>query len=121
MTLRRRRRQARTQGALVLAAGEAYGCDRGHSLAALQRGSGGSRLRSETSFLERLVVARQGLADPLGERLGGHARLLALSPQLLDGHVARRVDLCARDDPRRPVLVPYPDVLHPDLEVRIAR
>ena len=64
---------------------------------------------------------RQRLADPLGERLGGETRLVALAAQLLDRHVARGVDLGARDDPRRPVLVPHPDVLHLGVEERVAR
>src|SRR5205085_12057422 len=34
---------------------------------------------------------------------------------------ARGVDLGARDDPRRPVLVPHPHVLHLQVEERVAR
>src|SRR6266581_5691218 len=40
-----------------------------------------------------VVVRRERLADLLGERFGGEARLVALAAQLLDGHVARRPDL----------------------------
>ena len=47
--------------------------------------------------------------------------LVALAAQLLDGDVARRVDLGPRDHPRRPVLVPDPDVLHLQVEERVAR
>src|SRR5206468_1424734 len=57
----------------------------------------------------------------LGERLGRELGLVALAAQLLDGDVARRVDLSPRDDPRRAVLVPDPDVLHLDVEERVAR
>src|SRR2546423_4182275 len=72
------------------------------------------------SWLERLVVGAQRLADALGERLGGQRRLVAVAAQLLDGHVARGVDLGARNDPGRAVLVPDPDVLHLQLEERVA-
>ena len=68
-----------------------------------------------------VVVARERLADPLGERLGGERRLVALAAQLLDRDVARGVDLGARDHPRRAVLVPDPDVLHLQVEERVAR
>ena len=61
------------------------------------------------------------LPDALGEVLRGQARLLALTAQLLDRDVAGGVDLGARDDPARPVLVPHPDVLHAHVEERIAR
>src|SRR3954471_6437529 len=64
------------------------------------------------------VVRAERLADLLCERLGGELRLLALPAQLLDGDVARGVDLGARDHPRRPVLVPDPYVLHPQVEER---
>src|SRR5437868_1109532 len=67
------------------------------------------------------VVARKGLADLLGQRLGGELRLVALAAQLLHRHVARGVDLGPRDDPRWAVLVPDPNVLHLQVEERIAR
>src|SRR5215471_14096407 len=51
-----------------------------------------------------VVVGGERLADPLGQRFGGHAGLVALAAELLDGHVARGVDLGARDDPGRAVL-----------------
>src|SRR2546429_4789454 len=72
------------------------------------------------SWLERLVVGAQRLADALGERLGGQRRLVAVAAQLLDGHVAGGIDLGPRDDPGRAVLVPDPDVLHLQLEERVA-
>ena len=53
--------------------------------------------------------------------LCGQPRLLALAAELLDRDVARGVHLGTRDDPARPVLVPHPDVLHPDVEERVAR
>src|ERR1700751_4665454 len=59
-----------------------------------------------------LVVGAERLADSLGQRFRGQAGLVALAAQLLDRHVARGVDLGARDDPGRAVLVPDPDVLH---------
>ena len=65
-----------------------------------------------------LVFGAERLADALGERLGGQLRLVALAAQLLDRDVARREDLGPRDDPRRPVLVPDPDVLELELEKR---
>ena len=70
-----------------------------------------------------LRARRRGreVAHPLGERLGGERRLLAVAAELLDGHVARRPDLDARDHPRRPALVPDPDVLHLHLEERVRR
>ena len=68
-----------------------------------------------------LVVGAERLADPLGQRFRGQAGLVALAAQLLDGHVARGVDLGARDDAGRAVLVPDPDVLHLQLEERVAR
>src|SRR5205814_138995 len=66
-------------------------------------------------------VGGERLAEPLGERLRRQLRLVAFGTKLLDRNVARRVDLRAGNDPRRPVLVPDPDVLHLDLEERIAR
>src|SRR5262249_50010784 len=69
----------------------------------------------------QVVVRRHAFADLLGERLGGEVRVLALAAQLLDGDVARRPDLSARDDPRRAVLVPHPDVLHAQVEERVVR
>src|SRR5581483_10070084 len=77
-----------------------------------------STARSMAGRRLQVVVAAQRLADPLGERLGGERRLVALAAQLLDRHVAGREDLGARDDPRRPVLVPDPDVLEVELEER---
>src|SRR6476619_7713911 len=68
-----------------------------------------------------VVVARKRLADALGEILGRERGLVALAAQLLDGHGARRVYLGPRNDPRRPILVPHPDVLHSQMEERIAR
>ena len=70
-------------------------------------------------FPTSVVVGAQALADLLGERLRGQARLVALSTQLLDGHVARRPRLGARDNPSRTVLVPHPDVLHLQVEERV--
>src|SRR4051794_36856767 len=64
------------------------------------------------------VFGAERLADPLGEILGRERRLVAVAAQLFDRHVARREDLRARDDPRRPVLVPDPDVLEVELEER---
>src|SRR5581483_10890913 len=61
------------------------------------------------------------LADALRQRLGREDRLVALAAELLDRHVARGVDLGARDHPRRAILVPDPDVLHLQLEERVAR
>src|SRR5206468_12995369 len=61
------------------------------------------------------------LADLLGERLGGQAGLVALRTELLDGDVPGRPGLGTRDDPRRPVLVPHPDVLHLQMEERVGR
>src|SRR5207244_2091411 len=57
----------------------------------------------------------------LGQRLRGELRLVALAAQLLHRHVAGGVDLGPRDDPRGAVLVPDPDVLHLEVEERIAR
>src|SRR2546430_15965690 len=68
-----------------------------------------------------LFVGSAALADLLGGRLGGEARLFALHAQLLDRDVARRPRLRARDDPRRPVLVPDPHVLHLEVEERVGR
>src|SRR3954466_1873202 len=65
-----------------------------------------------------LVFGSERLADLLGKVLGRKCRLVALAAQLLDRHVAGREDLRARDDPRRPVLVPDPDVLEVELEAR---
>src|SRR5207253_10529004 len=75
--------------------------------------------RSMARRLE-VVVRGERLADALGEGLGRQRRLVAVAAQLLDGHVARGVDLGARDDPGRAVLVPDPDVLHLELEERVA-
>src|SRR5919109_1061311 len=47
--------------------------------------------------------------------------VVALAAQLLDGDVARGVDLGAGDDPGRAVLVPDPHVLHLQVEERVAR
>src|SRR5439155_18166450 len=69
----------------------------------------------------RLVVRAERFADALGQGLGGQRRPLALAPQLLDRDVAGGVHLRARNHPRRPVLVPDPDVLHLQVEERIAR
>ena len=77
--------------------------------------------REEHGGATRAVVVAGSLAEPLGERLGGERRLLALAAELLDRHVARRVDLGARDHPGRAVLVPDPDVLHRQVEERVAR
>src|SRR5947208_210160 len=66
--------------------------------------------------LERVVVGRERFPDPLGERLGGQLRILALGPELLHRDVARGVDLGPGDDPGRAVLVPDPDVLHLQVE-----
>src|SRR5439155_20489622 len=65
-----------------------------------------------------VVFGGERLADPLGQRLRRQARLVALAAQLLDRDVARGVDLGPRNDPRRPVLVPDPDVLELELEER---
>ena len=70
---------------------------------------------------DRSSIFGAALADALRERLGGQHRLVALAAQLLDRHVARGVDLGARDHPRRAVLVPHPDVLHLQVEERVAR
>src|SRR5581483_1838808 len=72
---------------------------------------------------ERLEVfdLAAAFADPLGERLGRQHVLVALAAELLDRDVARGVDLGPRDHPRRPVLVPDPDVLHADVEEGVAR
>src|SRR5439155_10079514 len=78
---------------------------------------GGSRRRPGTGG-KLLVFETERLADALGERLGRQLRLVALAAQLLDGDVARGEDLGPRDDPRRPVLVPDPDVLELQLEER---
>src|SRR5262249_44914299 len=69
------------------------------------------------------VVAERAVAvaHALRERVRGELRLLALGAQLLDRDVGRGVDLDARHHPRRPVLVPDPDVLHLDLEERVGR
>src|SRR4051794_33232473 len=64
------------------------------------------------------VFGAERLADALGEILGREGRLVALAAQLLDRHIAGREDLRAGDDPRRPVLVPDPDVLEVELEER---
>ena len=66
---------------------------------AASRSGSPSASAAATRRLEGLVVARELLADALGERLGGQARLLALAAQLLDRDVAGGVDLRARDDP----------------------
>src|SRR4029453_4700448 len=68
-----------------------------------------------------VVVCAEGLAELLGERLGGHGRTAAPAAELLDRDVARGVDVSPRNDPRRPVLVPDPDVLHREVEEGIAR
>src|SRR5262249_49658645 len=75
--------------------------------------------RREPSGLA-LVFAAQRLADALCERLGSQGRLVALAAQFLDRDVAGGEDLRPRDDPRRAVLVPYPDVLELELEEREA-
>src|SRR5262245_48334487 len=67
--------------------------------------------RSGWTSLE-VVLAGERFADSLCERLGGQLRAAALSAELLDRDVAGRVDLGPRDQPRRAVLVPDPDVLH---------
>ena len=64
---------------------------------------------------------REAFAEALGERLRGQLGIVVLAAQLLDGDVARGVDLGARDDPGRAVLVPDPHVLHLHVEERIAR
>src|SRR5215210_5503488 len=74
-----------------------------------------------TVVLGRVVVRLEPLAQPLRECLCGQLRIVVLAAQLLDGDVARRVDLGPRDDARGPVLVPHPDVLHLDVEERVAR
>src|SRR5947207_5750756 len=79
------------------------------------------RRESGADFRASIVVGAERLADLLGERLGGEARLLAVAAELLDGHVARRPRLGARDDARRAVLVPNPDVLHLQVEERVRR
>src|SRR5215212_4169526 len=68
-----------------------------------------------------LVVGAERLADPLGQCFGAEAGLVALAAQLLDRHVARRVDLGTGDDAGRAVLVPDPDVFHLQVEERVAR
>src|SRR6266516_1305024 len=70
---------------------------------------------------ELVVIRWKSFADPLGEILRGQTRLVAFTPELLDGHVAGRVDLGPRDDPGRAILVPNPDVLHAQVEERVAR
>src|SRR2546421_10106633 len=72
------------------------------------------------SWLERLVVGAQRLADALGERLGGQRRLVAVAAQLLDGHVAGGIDLRPPGDPGRAGLVPDPDGPPPQPEERVA-
>src|SRR5436190_19943792 len=69
---------------------------------------------------ELVVIRWKSFADPLGEILRGQTRLVAFTPELLDGHVAGRVDLGPRDDPGRAILVPNPDVLHAQVEERVA-
>src|SRR5581483_7835212 len=66
-----------------------------------------------------VFFVRLRLADALGERLRRQRGLVVLAAQLLDGDVARGEDLGARDDPRRPVLVPDPDVIELQVEERI--
>ena len=47
--------------------------------------------RTQALSLEGVVLVEAlRFADPLGERLGGEARLVSLAAELLDGHVARR-------------------------------
>src|SRR5918995_7207615 len=70
--------------------------------------------------LRVVVVGLEPLAQPLRECFRGELRVVVLAAKLLDGDVARGVDLGARDDPRRPVLVPHPDVLHLHVEEGIA-
>src|SRR5581483_3087165 len=67
----------------------------------------------------KVFFVRLRLADALGERLGSQRGLVALAAQLLDRHVAGREDLGARNDPRRPVLVPDPYVLELQMEERV--
>ena len=78
-----------------------------------------SCLASKSRTCRRRQAAR--LAEALGERLCRETRLVALAAELLDRDVAGGVDLGARDDPRRAVLVPHPDVLHLGVEERVAR
>src|SRR5262245_29230349 len=67
-----------------------------------------------------ILVRRERLAELLGERLRRETGHLALAAELFDGHVARGVDLGARNDARGPVLVPDPHVLHDQVEERVA-
>src|SRR5436309_12862748 len=69
----------------------------------------------------QVVVRGERLADLLGQRLGGEARLVTVAAQLLDRHVARRPDLGARNDPGRAILVPDPHVFHPQVEEGVVR
>src|SRR5262249_10153189 len=55
------------------------------------------------------------------QRLRREAGLLALAVELLHGDITGGVHLGTRDDPCRTVLVPHPDVLHLDVEERVAR
>ena len=85
-------------------------------------GFGSCRILLGEQASERVVVVQAlRLAEALGERLRRETRLVALAAELLDRDVARGVDLGARDDPRRAVLVPHPDVLHLRVEERVAR
>ncbi len=56
------------------------------------------------------------------DEVGRERRLGAvLGLELLDRDVLRRVDVGLRDDPRRTVLVPHPDVLHREMDQRVRR
>ncbi len=77
-----------------------------------------------TRIIPRAEVYTSGdvtIEELRGEGVRGQLRIVVLAAQLLDRDVARGVDLGARDDPRRAVLVPDPDVLHLHVEERIAR
>src|SRR5438105_7248589 len=96
-------------------------CDRERASAATAfESSSHRRSRCRTQKLQ-VVVGAKALADLFGERLRGQTLLLALGPQLLDGDVARRPGLGARNDAGRTVLVPDPDVLHLQVEERVRR
>src|SRR3990172_2915652 len=76
-------------------------------------------LRRETLGID--VVGAERLPELLRQGLRREGRRVSLPAELLDRHVARRVDVGARDDARRAILVPDPHVFHRQVEERIAR